>query len=752
MYQPLNLTGSRYVYFKSLPPDNPMYSKVSSLYAIGNLLTQTTNTNTSSNQHLNNITKYINFIGEMATTARSNELAFLEQQLTALGKLNDSNNELSTWLNNFKQGIIDYDKLFLLFNGLLQDSHTDQTILDRIKSNGHAILRMFEKFPQSVRDELQTLYNSNMQLYKARLDEEKTKLFGEKGRIEGFQQSYSRLFANKINSILRIITSKSEFKQTIINAYNNSSNLDISEDEFKRIIVNYVIDQTLTNGSIKDNRDTRVLAKNIINDIQNNFSEIQKNMFNESYIYAFDTIGTSIEEIALTGENGLGEFVSTLNDASIKKIKDKYLKRGDTSLSNDIDRLVELSQNISQDGKKELTAVKTRVTRQLKQRIREKTEIPNIIHPSALHTQFEHLITPTRTRVDILEKIKGVSISHDALAEAIGSYDMKHKLVKALTSKITGPTIKYKADIRCSTGYIDDGSLELFEPKEIENIIDSVITQYADSFFLKYQQKASGQTDVALAMESYSQWVSEMERRIKEIVNNCDQIIDKDKAVTEIYKQFEKTFSISVSVKDYDLMHNDLGMHGGSLGSQTNPEQVMKNIYKMYELGGITDLDVDKLMTAVINCGDAMLGSSLREPLQTYLLGGAALIMFDDSFALSENFLQSMTSQLKGQKVVNIYRLSTRYVPGSFILDEIHKNLIKIYSSLETEYTQLDQHNKVTITNNVTDAIIQNYQHQSREDQWELVRSYTESHIHITFSFMAGLLDILDRLPQAFNI
>ena len=91
-----------------------------------------------------------------------------------------------------------------------------------------------------------------------------------------------------------------------------------------------------------------------------------------------------------------------------------------------------------------------------------------------------------------------------------------------------------------------------------------------------------------------------------------------------------------------------MGAHGGSLGSKTAPEQVMKNIYKMYSLGGISELDVNQLMTAVINCGADMLGADLKEPLENYLVRGAALIMFDDSFALSDRFLKSMTTKLKG--------------------------------------------------------------------------------------------------------
>ena len=221
------------------------------------------------------------------------------------------------------------------------------------------------------------------------------------------------------------------------------------------------------------------------------------------------------------------------------------------------------------------------------------------------------------------------------------------------------------------------------------------------------------------------------------------------------YKALEQTFSTSVSVKDYDLYNNVLGFHGGKLGSGTAPEKVMENITEMYALGGITALDANALMIAVDNCGDAMIGgASLRTPLENYLLGGAALIMFDDSFALSDNFLANMTTQLKGQKVVNIYRLNTRYIPSSFILNKIYDNLTEIYLNiLENNPVERTTNNYVTITNNNTTEVFNDpkVQNKSLEDQWIAVREIVEHNILVLFSFMGGLLDILENLPKAFE-
>jgi len=98
----------------------------------------------------------------------------------------------------------------------------------------------------------------------------------------------------------------------------------------------------------------------------------------------------------------------------------------------------------------------------------------------------------------------------------------------------------------------------------------------------------------------------------------------------------------AISVKDYTLYNDDLGYHGGSLGSGGAPDGVIENITKMYELGGITPEDKDNLMFAVLNCAPSAIGSNLKESLEQYLLGGAALIMFDEGFSFGSKYINDV--------------------------------------------------------------------------------------------------------------
>lgn len=76
----MNLVGSRYVFFKSLPSDHPMRAVgESALSSIRSKLNEKKEEDTSLDQHMNNMGTYINFIHDMMLSARTNEIKFLEQ-------------------------------------------------------------------------------------------------------------------------------------------------------------------------------------------------------------------------------------------------------------------------------------------------------------------------------------------------------------------------------------------------------------------------------------------------------------------------------------------------------------------------------------------------------------------------------------------------------------------------------------------------------------------------------------------------
>ena len=65
---------------------------------------------------------------------------------------------------------------------------------------------------------------------------------------------------------------------------------------------------------------------------------------------------------------------------------------------------------------------------------------------------------------------------------------------------------------------------------------------------------------------------------------------------------------------------------------------------------------------------------------------------------------------------------------------------------------RIENQNKVTIINNITEDVIPDPTNTTPQERWTAVSNKAQSEIQITFSFMAGLLDILENLSKAVNV
>ena len=332
------------------------------------------------------------------------------------------------------------------------------------------------------------------------------------------------------------------------------------------------------------------------------------------------------------------------------------------------------------------------------------------------------------------------------IGEIMASNDVRERLKEVIVNNLPGISISFKSDIRFSTGYVGSNDIQISDRhfNKIKNIIDKVIQDHYSDFLLMYKDASGGQTNVKEAMDVYKQWLNRMKQSLDILIDSDEELKHRFHDRTLLYKELYNTFSNSISVKDYSLYNNELGFHGGSLGSKTAPQQVIDNITQMYTLGGISNVDAEEILFAVINCGEAMIGSGIKPSLEQYLLGGAALIMFDDSFAASDDFLEKLVDNFKGQRIVNLYRINQYFVPASIVLEEIYNNLSEVYTHTCADLiiSNISQHNRVTITNNIT------YNSDLKgtpEKKAEAMSNYALSHISIQFSFMGGLLDVMEK-------
>lgn len=762
--------SSRYVFFNALKemPEAWLYpalgdannrlSNVQGNIGINNAY------NKESDSFIERIQKYLDFIKSMAFNLKSNELAFLEQQKKLLEQeKGEKNQDLIKALETLKDPKTDYLNIMSIMNNLMQNQEqyafSIQNQMDRMAqaketwesfASNEWLVKMYEeeykRYSGIFASKIKKQHQTKIQEIVNGQEVEKV--------IDTYGSSFSEQLARRANEILHNLSKNEEFINQLISAL-SAQNLKVSDNDIKEIIINIISDQVI-NSSIND--DAQIILDRILSSMKNPISaqELINSVSDAEFSRIVVADFTPFEELILTSKKSIASHIAKLDERSINEIISNYPEAANLIKElRSIDEKDFSNQRWNGLKSKITTALKTSVKKRASTILQEeitKDPMPKAEFKAKLG-HIKNFITPTQFKTNLRDALKGVHFSHDTIGEILASNDVRNQIRNVLVNNLPGISISFKADIRYSTGYIGSKDLQPSDANfiQIKNAINDVLQTHYSSFLEKYKEASGGATDVATAQQVYKEWLSEMKAHFDNIIDKDEKLNARFQDRTILYKQFYETFSNSVSVKDYSLYNNSLGFHGGSLGSHTAPEKVIDNITKMYELGGISQVDAEELLFAVINCGNAMIGSHIRTSLETYLLGGAALIMFDDSFAASDKFLEGILDEFKGQRIVNLYRLNTFYVPASFVLEEIYTNLVKIYTELNTQINTLDQHNRVAIINNVeysNDIAKGN----TPQEKAEAISQYTLSNIDIQFSFMGGLLDVLENLPTITNI
>ena len=199
------------------------------------------------------------------------------------------------------------------------------------------------------------------------------------------------------------------------------------------------------------------------------------------------------------------------------------------------------------------------------------------------------------------------------------------------------------------------------------------------------------------------------------------------------------------------------GFHGGTIGSKLS--SVVDNVTNMYNLGGISSIDANLLYFAIANCGEAMLGKGLREDIETYLLGAAAIMMFDEGFTSSKEFLDKMKNELgfNGPSGLHLFKVSGKYIPASLIYQNISVALHEAIGDIMTNVSDIVKNSRssIHINNTITRNNIPSfYNVPDPQDRWDAVAALAEDILNgdiISYTFLAGILDIFEAIPNAFN-
>lgn len=767
LIEPELYVGARYVFFDSLrgsPPPQPT-SFYNNIANIGSSLVDSAAAQLkiigkpdSIVEGLSKIQQYINFIGEVAENEQGNEINFIKQMNEYLKK----DEELQKNFNKFLNGIenrngFDYLQLMNLINEIMREKEKLKAERDKINLNNMKLISSnYKKANKEIKKEILALFeekkidllnksiNHNL-LNPIRLNQYTSR---------EFQTPLNEKIGKQITSILYHLADNEKLNDIIIEQITGQGwNKDQLFSYILAIVVQYVEDLDYQQLSHKSGEE---LANEIVENFQNLSKNIKQDALEnaEKLFTAKNQVSNlTLEEVALTTRRGLTAMFQKLS----KTQREKYLDKYDTN--SKLRNLLEQREN----GALSETRFRDLFTKALGNSIRQYFQNlnfkPNGTTTQAIRKEVINFMQNNAKNFDYT-KIKTLFYDNfqiETTGSTVAEYISAHssEIAKAI---FFGNKIKFKTDISITYNFNDFQKLNFISENDSQ-LLEEKLNNFFLEFLNKYKEEnknkkqSSETTDIESAAIAY-------EKEMQEIYDIVQKIIEEENLDAEQQKELLNNFSNfllnSITVKDYNYYVNELGFHGGSLGGGGTPENVINNIEAMYELGGISPIDKDLLLFAAINCGPDGFAKGLKEDLANYLLGGAAMIMFDDGFTAANAFLDRMKQEFSFSiPSLHLYRLNGIYIPASYIYSNIHKNLQQVYGllSTETNLSNINHNNKVIINNNITEAKTKPHWGlmPSPQQRWDFVSEAALSEVQITFVFMAGLLDIFEQIPKAFN-
>lgn len=319
---------------------------------------------------------------------------------------------------------------------------------------------------------------------------------------------------------------------------------------------------------------------------------------------------------------------------------------------------------------------------------------------------------------------------------------------------------------------IDAGYVEIScSLPDTQQIVQELLNEYeADyenrvkKFNKEISERLSDETqkyfaqDISYSVESDTRATSEAQKNLAKNILIQKGISDPDEE--QIQETLKNLFIIDDSTKYAEFFMPELGFQGGSIGA--NVGEQIENICKIYEYGGITPLDRDWLIFAVLNCGDALIGSHLRGPLENYFSVVASLLMFRTGGLLAETLKKN--SKVSSANNLHLLQLGPILVTNSYILDKLYTELSKGAAQLDAKASGV----KATIRNNVNDSDIikkDTLIEKKRRDKngnvteistfsagdWNATYIANYPRVQINIAMLGGFLDLLEQFRNLLN-
>ena len=680
---------------------------------------------------LASIEEAIQFLENMAIFEANNERLVFEQRLQPLI---DSNPKYTPFKDIYQNDKIDYPLLLIFINTLNED-------IDEFKNLLYDLKESTTGFNKSAKKIIQGKEYDYTQIQKKRgtLTTEARVLTHEMG------VKASSEIAEIGASLIRDITSQNKdievkgrelIEQNIINMITQGQNQIALNSNAKLGLTSMLMSKLREIASLdRETKGTQAKLKKLLQEIQESHEKEEEvteklkkysiELLNQLNIV--ETRGAQIQRIlnrSFTPVKLQNGRIIGLDAATRKKINSFLEKQGKKAI--DLNQLVNQPGTLQEGEKRSKNILKREVNEQYTKRLQELLELQEnsldeliqelnqILRQSTQNIRKEQITIMTESRsankiygLLPVETIKGVAL--DALEngknDASGFF-----LGKAF----------YESGIDPDMAEVLEYELGQFQKRQKPFLTELGEKNTKTTFNARAQFKAVEQMDDTF-------------------INDIEANLENQKITIE---QIKDIFFIDSSVKFAEtFIADEGGFKGGSLGADV--ESQIDNINFMLELGGITPLDAQWLLTAVLNAGAGMIGSSLRPSLENYFSTVASILMF----RTGGNSIQQWHDQIirgidKAPTKIHIYTFGTFFVPQSYILKLTAEGLRKCANLLISEANDTGSrahiYNPVSVSN-----IVRNNWSQTAKNNYKSVQ--------IQITLLGGFLDILNQMEKIMN-
>ena len=384
---------------------------------------------------------------------------------------------------------------------------------------------------------------------------------------------------------------------------------------------------------------------------------------------------------------------------------------------------------------------------------------------TAIHKEVKnHLITATTVRA----KIKIAQELQDAFSRSSININGPQfsEIIDVIVSKISSNSNTYfsgphnqKADTitieitpKNIKTHLEENNYNLNQ--EIQNEVFKVVSNTFDNFYTDFSNGLKTYQGFSLERGKES-WFNAVDRYYKNNITEITKSAESEEELAQKLKILAETIKntvvITKTMKTFNEYNPEFGFIGGTLGSTIMTQ--LENIQSLFQSAGVglNNTELKSLEVLLINCSDATLGASNRDPLEKFLSALATFAIFDEGSAEVTMIANSMINNyVASPKIMHLYKLNGLYYPGSYILERIYENLNKE----QTNATKKINNDGVHINANASEKLIGSHNQDSGAERWARVYEQAQNSnvTSIEVSFLSNLVNIINQLIDSFSI